>query len=42
MVKIRKALFVIGCAVGVLLAIIQYLEMLSAEPTPASVIALLR
>jgi hypothetical protein len=42
MVQVRKALFAIGCAAGVLLAIIQYIGMFSEEPMPASVIALAR
>jgi hypothetical protein len=39
MVKVRKVMFALGCAAAVLLAIIQYSEMFSDEPTPASVIA---
>jgi hypothetical protein len=38
MAKVRKALFAIACGAGVLLAIIQYVEMLPAEQTPASLI----
>jgi hypothetical protein len=38
MVVFRKALFAISCAAGVLLAIIQYVEMLPGEPTPVSLI----
>jgi hypothetical protein len=36
MVKVRKALFAIACGAGVLLAIVQYVGMLPAEPTPVS------
>jgi hypothetical protein len=42
MVKVRKALFALGCAAAVGLAIIQYCEMFSDEPTLASVIAIAR
>jgi hypothetical protein len=41
MVIVRKVLFAIGCAAGVLMAIIQYIGMFSDEPAPASIIALL-
>jgi hypothetical protein len=34
----RKALFAIGCAAGVFVAIIQYVEMFPAEPTLVSLI----
>jgi hypothetical protein len=37
MVKVRKVLFALGCAAGALLAVIQYSEMFSGEPTPTSV-----